>query len=90
MAVTLKILSLLQHLHLQIDLWEGICIACDILFKDHMCACQWSDTGPPGPLVLGLFGSRQKLLLANSGDPDQMPHYAASDLDLHCLPMYHF
>ena len=52
MAVTLKILSLLQHLHLQIDLWEGICIACDILFKDHMCACQWSDTGPPGPLVL--------------------------------------
>ena len=55
MAVTLKILSLLQHLHLQIDLWEGICIACDILFKDHMCACQWSDTGPPGPLVLGLL-----------------------------------
>ena len=51
MAVILKILSLFQHLHLQIDLWEGICIACDILFKDHMCACQWSDTGPPGPLV---------------------------------------
>ena len=50
-AVTLKILSLLQHLHLQIDLREGICMACDILFKDHMCACQWSDTGPPGPLV---------------------------------------
>ena len=55
MAVTLKILSLLQHLHLQIDLWEGIGIAFDILFKDHMCACQWSYTGPPGPLVL-LFG----------------------------------
>ena len=35
---------------------------------------------------LGLFVSRQKLLLANSGDPDQMPHYAASDLGLHCLP----
>ena len=40
--------------------------------------------------LLGLFGSRQKLLLANSGDPDQMPHYAASDLGLHCLPMYPF
>ena len=56
MAVTLKILSLLQHLHLQIDLWEGICIACNILFKDHMCACQWSDTGPPGPLVGNMNG----------------------------------
>ena len=36
---------------------------------------------------LGLFGSRQKLLLANSGDPAQTPHYVASDLALHCLPM---
>ena len=25
-------------------------------------------------------------LLANSVDPDQMPHYLASDLGLHCLP----
>ena len=50
-AVTFKILSLLQYLHLQIDLWEGICIACYILFKDHIYACQWSDTGPPGPLL---------------------------------------
>ena len=24
---------------------------------------------------------------ANSVDPDQMPHYAASYLGLHCLPM---
>ena len=38
----------------------------------------------------GLFGSRQKLLLANSADLDQMPHYAVSDLGLHCLPMYPF
>ena len=32
---------------------KGICIAWDTLFKDHMYmyACQWSDTGPPGPLV---------------------------------------
>ena len=29
-----------------------------------------------------------KLLnFANSGDPDQMPHSAASDLGLHCLPI---
>ena len=26
-------------------------------------------------------------LFANSGDPDQTPHSAASDLDLHCLPV---
>ena len=26
-------------------------------------------------------------LFANSGDPDQMPRCAASDLDLHCLPI---
>ena len=24
-------------------------------------------------------------LFANSGDPDQMPHYVASDQGLHCL-----
>ena len=26
-------------------------------------------------------------LFANSGDPDQMLHSAASDLSLHCLPI---
>ena len=26
-------------------------------------------------------------LFANSGDPDQMLHSAASDLGLHCLPI---
>ena len=26
---------------------------------------------------------------ADSGDPDQMPHFVASDLGLHCLPMSH-
>ena len=28
-----------------------------------------------------------KILLANNVDPDQMPHYVASDLGLHCLPI---
>ena len=27
---------------------------------------------------------------ANSGDPDQRPHCAASDLGLHCLPLVPF
>ena len=26
-------------------------------------------------------------LLPNNVDPDQTPHYVASDLGLHCLPM---
>ena len=26
-------------------------------------------------------------MLANNVDPDQTPHYVASDLGLHCLPM---
>ena len=25
--------------------------------------------------------------MVNSGDPDQMPHFAESDLGLHCLPV---
>ena len=29
-------------------------------------------------------------LFANSGEPNQIPHSAASDLGLHCLPNYHF
>ena len=28
-----------------------------------------------------------KILLAYNVDPDQMPHYVASDLGLHCLPL---
>ena len=29
----------------------------------------------------------QKFLYANSVDPDQTPHFAASELGLHCLHM---
>ena len=28
-------------------------------------------------------------LFANSGDPDLMPHSAAFDLSVHCLPVTH-
>ena len=33
--------------------------------------------------------SKRKIveLFANSRDPDQMPHFAMSDLGLHCLPI---
>ena len=34
-----------------------------------------------------LFYFLWKILLANSVDPDQMPHYVASDLSRQCLPM---
>ena len=36
-----------------------------------------------------LFKFEKKLLYANRGEPDQMSHFAASDLVLHCLPMSH-
>ena len=32
----------------------------------------------------------EKILLANSVDPDQIPHHVASDLSLHCFPMTFF
>ena len=41
--------------------------------------------------VSGLFSTfivfLMEILLANTAEPDQTPHYVASDLDLHCLPM---
>ena len=41
--------------------------------------------------VLGLFCRFYSIfdgkLLANTVDPDQMPHHVASDLGLHCLPV---
>ena len=36
-----------------------------------------------------LFKLQKKLLLVNSGDPDQTRHIVASDLVMHCLPMFH-
>ena len=36
-----------------------------------------------------LFLKKMVELLENSGVPDQMPHSAASDLGLHCLPITH-
>ena len=34
-----------------------------------------------------LFFFLWEILLAYNVNPDQMPHYVASDLGLHCLPM---
>ena len=40
-----------------------------------------------GSAVSHLFYLEWKILLANTVDPNQTPHYVASDLGLHCLPM---
>ena len=42
-----------------------------------------------GSILSLLFCFRWQILLANNVDPDQMPHYVASDLGLHYLPMTH-
>ena len=34
--------------------------------------------------------SEDRFVLANSADPDEMPHHAAFHLGLHCLPKYPF
>ena len=34
-----------------------------------------------------LFYFRRNYLSVNTADPDQTPHYVASDQGLHCLPM---
>ena len=38
-------------------------------------------------ILLLLFYFLMKSLLAHTVGPNQMPHYVASDLSLHCLPM---
>ena len=40
-------------------------------------------------MVFFFFKFNKNVLCANSGDPDQTPHSAASDLGLHCLHMSH-
>ena len=42
-----------------------------------------------GSQAMSFRYSQRKMakLFANSGDPDQTPHSAASDLGLHCLPI---
>ena len=37
-----------------------------------------------------LFSPKIDLVLANSADPDEMPHNAAFHLGLQCLPKYQF
>ena len=45
----------------------------------------------PFPILSGVgqYFSFFSNLYANSEDPDQTPHYAVSDLGLHCLPLSH-
>ena len=37
--------------------------------------------------LIKMFLEKMVKLFENSGDPDQKPHSAASDLGLHCLPV---
>ena len=44
--------------------------------------------GVSGKFLLLPWFTEIPVLNTNSADPDQMPYSAASDLGLHCLPMY--
>ena len=78
-----------------IQIWLTLCILMD--------SSTWYDTIHLGWFIVHKKGSQVsfpnndvisslKLLsiLANSADPDEMPHYAAFHLGLHCLPKYLF
>ena len=40
-----------------------------------------------GSIFVAFLLFSMEILLANNVDPDQTPHYVASDLGLHCLPL---
>ena len=40
-------------------------------------------------VILNFIQILKVLSVSNSAEPDQMPRFAASDLDLHCLPVSH-
>ena len=40
--------------------------------------------------INGISISEDQFFLVNSADPDEMPHYVAFHLGLHCLPKYLF
>ena len=42
------------------------------------------------PTKIEFLSMKIVLILANIVDPDEMPHYAAFHLGLHCLPKYPF
>ena len=49
----------------------------------NMSICHFRGVGS----ILSIVFYSWKILLANNIDPDQMPHYMASDMGLHCLTM---
>ena len=64
--------------HLHFDVCFPLTHLCQMYFPILI---NWTSPFP----ILGLLGG--KLLFANSGEPDQTPHFAVSDLVLHCLLM---
>ena len=57
------------------------------LYTGGLFHCYILDEWGVGSVLLLLFYVLCKILIANNVGPDQMPHYVASDLGLHCLPM---
>ena len=53
----------------------------------------WTSPFPFKGLLGGIFrfysNFKRNFCKQNSGEPDQRPHFAESDLVLHCLPMSH-
>ena len=61
-------------------MYTGELFHCYMLYKS---ICHFRGVGS----ILSLFFIFNGKLYKQSVVPDQMPHYVASDLGLHCLPM---
>ena len=57
--------------------------------KLHTIKLGWSIVYIEGSKVV-FVSLKIYFVLANSADPDEMPHYAVFHLGLHCLPKYPF
>ena len=55
-----------------------------------MCILTWSLVIHVIPQNIDFLSLKIDFVLANSADPDEMPHYVAFHLGLHCLSKYWF
>ena len=80
-----------QNQHFQFDLTLSVPMECPI--KSVTDKSGWSIVYIEGSRVVFskkycISFSEDGFVLANHADPDEMPHYVALHLGLHCLPKY--
>ena len=78
------------------NICKPFCVPIDFSFWFYTILLGWSIvenegfTGCNFKIKVVFFFQKIIFVLANSADPDEMQHYAAFHLCLHCLPKYLF